>query len=65
MATGMKEWEELGVPTSLIHGLYVLGFKVPTPIQKQGIAVTLKTEGDIIGAAETVRNTFSFLSSYP
>ncbi len=52
---GMEEWEWLGVPAPLIRSLYELGFKVPTPIQKQAIPVTVKTENDIIGAAETVR----------
>ena len=50
----MEEWEWLGVPAPLIRGLNDLGFKTPTPIQKQAIAATLKSKGDIIGAAETV-----------
>ncbi len=47
-------WVELGVPSILIKGLSEEGFKVPTPIQKQAIVMTMKTEGDVIGAAETV-----------
>ena len=53
--TGMQEWKDLGVPVALMKGLSVLGFKVPTPIQREAIAVTLKTSSDVIGAAETVR----------
>ena len=52
--TGMEEWVWLGVPAPLVKGLHSLGFKVPTPIQKQAIAKTMKTNRDIIGAAETV-----------
>ena len=51
---GMEEWAWLGVPTPLMKGLKELGFKVPTPIQKEAIAITIKTKGDVIGAAETV-----------
>ena len=58
VVTGMEEWEELNVPDSLIRGLYDQGFKVPTPIQKQAIAMTMETKGDIIGAAETVSTNF-------
>ncbi len=50
----MEEWVELGVPSLLIEGLSDEGSKVPTPIQKQAIVMTMKTEGDVIGAAETV-----------
>ncbi len=49
--TGMEQWECLG------DGLHTLGFKVPTPVQKKGIAMTMKRSGDIIGAAETVSKT--------
>ena len=68
--TGMEEWEGLGLAAPLVRGLYELGFKVPTPIQKEAIAVTMKTKGDVVGAAETVRilqyctgNTYNYYCS--
>ena len=61
----MEEWEWLGVPSPLIRGLSDLGFRVPTPVQKEAIAVTLKTSGDVIGAAETVGSYWFFLPLPP
>lgn len=59
---GMEEWVWLGVTPPLIRGLYELGFKTPTPIQKKAIPVTMKTGSDVIGAAETVSTLFSHAS---
>ena len=61
---GMDEWVELGIPTPLIKGLYDQGFKVPTPIQREAIPVTIKTGKDIIGAAETVKKPGYCFSSH-
>lgn len=44
----------LGVSAPIIRGLHDCGFKDPTPVQAQAIPVSMETESDIIGAAETV-----------
>ena len=50
----MEAWQEIGVSTAILKGLFDCGFKKPTPVQSQAIPVTMETDSDIIGAAETV-----------
>lgn len=54
----MEAWQVIGLSGPVIRGLYDCGFKKPTPVQMQAIPVTMKTEGDVIGAAETVSFKF-------
>ena len=55
---GMEAWQAIGVSLSVIRGLKDCGFKEPTPVQAQAIPVTLKSSGDIVGAAETVMSSW-------
>ena len=50
----MDAWQMLGISFPIIRGLHKCGFKKPTPVQMQAIPMTMKTDSDIVGAAETV-----------
>jgi len=48
----IRNWEEAGLPPSIMQVLRDIGYKEPTPIQRQAIPIGLKCR-DIIGIAET------------
>lgn len=47
------EWEALGLDSSLVKGLYDLGYTTPTDIQKASIPVLLPMDRDLLAAAQT------------
>lgn len=49
----VSAWKELFVPEPVLDALRDLGFKEPTPIQRQTLPAAIKGRRDIIGAAET------------
>lgn len=48
----LRSWKESGLPDSLLEIIDKLGYKEPTPIQRQSIPIGLQNR-DIIGVAET------------
>ena len=49
----MNTFSDLGLSTSLLKVLPELGFKNPTPIQKQSIPALVEKKQDFIGLAQT------------
>jgi ATP-dependent RNA helicase DeaD len=49
----MLVFKELGLSEKLVKGIEELGFRNPTPIQKEIIPIILKTENDVVGLAQT------------
>lgn len=48
----IRKWKESGLPESLLEIIEKLGYKDPTPIQRQAVPIGLQNR-DIIGVAET------------
>lgn len=48
----IRSWKEAGLPNTLLSIIDKLGYKEPTPIQRQAIPIGLQNR-DIIGVAET------------
>ena len=48
----IRYWKEVGLPTQVSDVIEGLGYKDPTPIQRQAIPIGLQNR-DIIGIAET------------
>jgi len=48
----IRFWKEAGLPRELLSIIDEIGYKEPTPIQKQGIPIGLQNR-DVIGVAET------------
>lgn len=48
----LRSWKESGLPGSILEVIEQLGYKDPTPIQRQAIPIGLQNR-DIIGVAET------------
>ncbi|GIY06648.1 probable ATP-dependent RNA helicase DDX23 [Caerostris extrusa] len=48
----LRKWKESGLPKSILDIIEQLGYKDPTPIQRQAIPIGLQNR-DIIGVAET------------
>ncbi|XP_035220370.1 probable ATP-dependent RNA helicase DDX23 [Stegodyphus dumicola] len=48
----IRHWKESGLPKSILEIIEQLGYKDPTPIQRQAIPIGLQNR-DIIGVAET------------
>ncbi len=49
---GIRFWNESGIPEPILKVIDSLGYKDPTPIQRQAIPIGLQNR-DIIGIAET------------
>ena len=49
----VSAWKDLFVPEPVLDALRDLGFKDPTPIQRETLPAAIKGRRDIIGAAET------------
>jgi ATP-dependent RNA helicase DDX24/MAK5 len=49
----LSAWKELFVPDPILSGLRDLGFREPTPIQRETLPAAIKGRRDIVGAAET------------
>jgi ATP-dependent RNA helicase DDX23/PRP28 len=49
---GLRKWNEANLPTELMNVIQGIGYKEPTPIQRQAIPIGLQNR-DIIGVAET------------
>ncbi len=50
--TPLRFWEEAGLPEEILEVIKRIGYKDPTPIQRQAIPIGLQNR-DIIGVAET------------
>uniref|UniRef100_A0A0N5A1A3 Probable ATP-dependent RNA helicase DDX23 n=1 Tax=Parastrongyloides trichosuri TaxID=131310 RepID=A0A0N5A1A3_PARTI len=48
----IRNWEETNIPKTILEVIYKVGYKEPTPIQRQAIPIGLGNR-DIIGVAET------------
>nr|XP_018905630.1 PREDICTED: probable ATP-dependent RNA helicase DDX23 [Bemisia tabaci] len=48
----IRSWKESGIPSELLDIINTIGYKEPTPIQRQAIPIGLQNR-DIIGVAET------------
>ncbi|PAV84537.1 hypothetical protein WR25_22046 isoform A [Diploscapter pachys] len=48
----LRSWDESGLPEEVLSAINKVGYKEPTPIQKQAIPIGLQNR-DIIGVAET------------
>ncbi|KAJ2558797.1 mRNA splicing protein prp28 [Coemansia sp. RSA 1933] len=56
-----RAWDESNIPSSLLHVVEDIGYREPTPIQRQAIPIGLQNR-DLIGIAETGSGkTASFL----
>jgi ATP-dependent RNA helicase DDX23/PRP28 len=49
---GLRSWNEANLPPELVSVIQSIGYKEPTPIQRQAIPIGLQNR-DIIGVAET------------
>ncbi len=49
----MLAFKELGLSAELVKGIEELGFKDPTPIQKEIIPLVFTSENDVVGLAQT------------
>lgn len=56
----LRSWEESQIPQQLLEAIEAIGYKEPSPIQRQAIPIGLQNR-DMIGIAETG----SFPSSPP
>jgi ATP-dependent RNA helicase DDX23/PRP28 len=54
MPNPMRSWQESGLPPRILNVIASIGYKEPTPIQRQAIPIELQNR-DIIGVAETGR----------
>lgn len=52
VANPLRDWSEAVLPTELMQVINKIGYKIPTPIQRQAIPIGLMNR-DIIGVAET------------
>ena len=61
----LRSWEESEIPETLLECIEKIGYKEPSPIQRQAIPIGLQSR-DIIGIAETGKCCFlpSFLLSF-
>ncbi|CAJ0578912.1 unnamed protein product, partial [Mesorhabditis spiculigera] len=48
----LRSWDEAGIPNEIYKAILKVGYKDPTPIQRQAIPIGLQNR-DIIGVAET------------
>lgn len=48
----LRSWRESGIPTEILDVVDKIGYKEPSPIQRQAIPIGLQNR-DIIGIAET------------
>jgi hypothetical protein len=48
----LRSWEESEIPKTLLECIEKIGYKEPSPIQRQAIPIGLQSR-DIIGIAET------------
>ena len=48
----LRSWEESAIPTQILEIVDKVGYKEPSPIQRQAIPIGLQNR-DIIGIAET------------
>lgn len=48
----VRKWKEAGLPKDILDSIDMVGYKEPTPIQRQAIPIGLQNR-DIIGVAET------------
>ncbi|KHJ75801.1 hypothetical protein OESDEN_24583, partial [Oesophagostomum dentatum] len=48
----IRSWEECGLPDEVYQAIQKVGYKEPTPIQRQAITIGLQNR-DVIGVAET------------
>ncbi len=53
MTHPLRTWEEGNFPEHVMKAIQAVGFKNPSPIQRQAIPVLHKARSDIIGIAET------------
>lgn len=59
----IRSWAESGLPPKILDVINLVGYKDPTPIQRQAIPIGLQNR-DIIGIAETGTNCSSALSFF-
>jgi ATP-dependent RNA helicase DDX23/PRP28 len=57
----IRSWEESGLPPKMLSIIESIGYKEPTPIQRQAIPIGIQNR-DIIGIAET--GTVSMILHY-
>ena len=58
----LRSWEESSIPAPLLDVIATIGYKDPSPIQRQAIPIGLQNR-DLIGIAETGgQGQFSILS---
>jgi ATP-dependent RNA helicase DDX23/PRP28 len=53
----MRNWSESGIEEGILNAVEEIGYKAPTPIQRQAIPIGLQNR-DLIGIAETGRSYF-------
>ena len=59
----LRSWEESTIPQTILDVIEQIGYKEPSPIQRQAIPIGLQNR-DIIGIAETGEQPRSFLHAY-
>lgn len=57
----IRSWEEAGLPEKMVQIIHDIGYKEPTPIQRQAIPIGIQCR-DLIGVAETGKLSFFFFS---
>jgi hypothetical protein len=65
----LRSWDESEIPAQILEVIDKIGYKEPSPIQRQAIPIGLQNR-DVIGIAETGETLFptpsgSLLSSHP
>lgn len=48
----LRSWDESQIPQALLEAIETIGYKEPSPIQRQAIPIGLQNR-DMIGIAET------------
>lgn len=58
----LRSWIESDIPQSILDVIEKVGYKEPSPIQRQAIPIGLQNR-DLIGIAETGKDNFWTISS--